>query len=195
VALLVAGALVYPALAIPARNADRFAELPPTLDGTAYMDGAAVVEAPDARPQVEVPLGPDAEALDWLLDNIEGTPIVLEAVTPDYRWGGRVSIYTGLPTVVGWDWHQRQQRPGYAFMVEERLADVQRMLGEVGTFAEIQPLLDKYGVEYIYLGDLEYAYYDPAALAKFHEAAMADHLEPVYQATGVTIYRYHGGAP
>ena len=40
-------------------------------------------------------------------ENIQGTPVVLEAQTPEYRWGSRVAIYTGFPTVVGWSWHQR----------------------------------------------------------------------------------------
>ena len=30
-----------------------------------------------------------------------GSPTVLEAQIPEYRWGSRVSIYTGLPTILG----------------------------------------------------------------------------------------------
>ncbi len=52
----------------------------------------------------------DEEAFAWLRRSVVGSPVVLEASVPPYRWGSRVSVYTGLPTVIGWDWHQRQQR-------------------------------------------------------------------------------------
>jgi uncharacterized membrane protein len=44
----------------------------------------------------------DRQAFDWLRQNVHGIPTILEANTPLYRWGSRVSIYTGLPTVIGW---------------------------------------------------------------------------------------------
>ena len=44
----------------------------------------------------------DAEAIRWLQDNARGTPVVLEAHGDQYRWNGRISVYTGLPTVLGW---------------------------------------------------------------------------------------------
>ena len=40
----------------------------------------------------------DAQAIRWLQDNVVGTPVVLEGRSPVYRWGSRISIYTGLPT-------------------------------------------------------------------------------------------------
>jgi uncharacterized membrane protein len=75
-------------------------------------------------------------------------------------------------------------------MLEERRTDVQRMLGETTSFASIRPLLDKYHVRLIYIGDLERAYYDASALAKFEAAAQDGDLSVIYQGPGVTIYQY-----
>ena len=45
----------------------------------------------------EIHLKYDKQATDWLLQNIEGRPVVLEATVNVYRWGSRVSVITGLP--------------------------------------------------------------------------------------------------
>ena len=73
----------------------------------------------------EIPLKWDLEAIHWLQDNVEGTPTLLEATIPYFRWGARVSIHTGLPTVLGWDSHEWLQRWEYRPMIEQRRADVQ----------------------------------------------------------------------
>jgi uncharacterized membrane protein len=101
-------------------------------------------------------------------DNIPGSPVVLEANTGLYKWGSRVSIYTGLPTVAGWDWHQRQQRGDYAWMVEERVRDVQQMYESPDVNA-LLPLLRKHHVQYVYVGPLERVYYSEAGLRKFRD--------------------------
>ena len=45
-------------------------------------------------------------------DNVQGSPVIVEAAPAgvQYAWMGRISIYTGLPDVVGWEWHEEQQR-------------------------------------------------------------------------------------
>jgi uncharacterized membrane protein len=164
-----------------------------TLDGMAYMTEAVYDDGgPDDSPGATYPLAGDYAAIRWLEDNVEGSPVVLEGNTPLYRWGSRVSVYTGLPTVLGWDWHQTQQRAGYGSLIEERKDDVETMLGGRGSFGRIKPLLDKYHVRYIYIGELERTYYDAAGLRKFAQAAAAGELTVVYDADGVTIYRYDG---
>jgi uncharacterized membrane protein len=188
--LLIVASLAYPLGATPARLADRFQPLPPTLDGMAYMaymvlpEGNSEVRA--VNPQgAEIRGASDYAALRWLLENVKGSPVILEAQIPEYRWGSRVAKYTGLPTVLGWRWHQAQQRGVYAPQVDQRQRDVQTMFSDPSP-ARVQPLLNKYGVRYIYVGDLERAYYSAAGLAKFDQ--MSDALRPVYREDGVTIY-------
>ncbi|CAN5785019.1 hypothetical protein BH23CHL4_BH23CHL4_06620 [soil metagenome] len=188
--LLLGAGLVYPVYATPARLNDRFAELPDTLDGMAYMESATFTDGPDGLPPTEMQLRQDRQAIEWLRENGEGSPVILEAVTPLYRWGSRVSVYTGLPTVIGWDWHQTQQRPGFQVLIDQRKEAVRMMLGEVRSFESIRPLLDRYHVQYIYIGPVERAYYSAEALAKFDDAVEAGMLDIVYDAGGVKIYHY-----
>ena len=191
-AALMLAVLAYPLGAVPARVADRFAPLPPTLDGMAYMKTATVQ---DASSEV-TPANPggatlrafaDYLAIRWMLQNIDGTPVVLEASVPEYRWGSRVSKYTGLPAVLGWRWHQAQQRGPYAPQVDARLRDVQSMFNTTNSDAA-QVLLSRYHVRYVYVGDLERAYYASAGIAKFGSAPTL--FRPVYDVDGVTIYEF-----
>ena len=40
--------------------------------------------------------------------------------------GSRIAVYTGLPTILGWDVHQGQQRAGYISALFHREDDVER---------------------------------------------------------------------
>ena len=107
----------------------------------------------------------------WLRRNVKGSPIVLEANTPTYRWGGRVSIHTGLPSVVGWQWHQEQQRWDYRQMVAPRIRDVERIYSTQDTLVAME-LLRKYGVKYVYVGQLEKSYYPSEGIANSRPACL-----------------------
>ena len=37
----------------------------------------------------------DRRAIIWLQEHVVGSPVIAEANTPLYRWGNRISIYTG----------------------------------------------------------------------------------------------------
>jgi YYY domain-containing protein len=180
--LLVAATLMYPLRAAPSRLASRFSPLPPTLDGMAFMRQAVYK---DRDQDVRMPA--DYAAIRWLQENVNGSPVLLEANTGLYKWGSRVSIFTGLPTVVGWDWHEKQQRVATVSAVDQRLRDVKTMF-ETPRLEQALPLLRKYNVAYVYVGGLERIYYPVAGLRKFEEAP-SDVLQPVYKTAGVTIYR------
>jgi hypothetical protein len=103
------GTALYPPLAARAKILDRFSQeaQPHTLDGMAYMDKAQYFDN-----NRDMKLAQDKAAIRWMLEYVEGSPVILEGNTPGYRWGNRFAIYTGLPAVMGWDWHQRVRRPG-----------------------------------------------------------------------------------
>jgi uncharacterized membrane protein len=189
-AFLVLAASMYPALATGPRLDDRFNDIPPTLDGLAFMDEAVQAEGPENQPSVSFSLAGDHAAITWLQDNVQGTPVILEAVQPQYHWAGRVSIQTGLPAVLGWEWHETQQRPGYGAWIQQRKSDVEYMYSADAPFSAIQPLLDQYRVRLIYVGDLERAIYPEIGLAKFAQAADQGLLTIVYQSDSTVIYAY-----
>jgi YYY domain-containing protein len=164
-ALLVIAGLVYPALAIPARAREYGG--PPTLDGAAYL--AQVY--PD-----------DYAAIAWLNQNIEGTPVILEAPGGGYQYEGRVSAHTGLPTVLGWSGHEWQWR-GTLGTQEQRKPDIDTLYSSVN-LTEVLTLLDKYGISYVYVGPVERERYPAAGLAKFDSL-----MDVVYDTGSVTIYR------
>ena len=154
-AVLVLSAGVFTVLGTQDRLRDRFDvnAVPLSLDGLAYAEGATYFDR--AGP---IDLEADLEGIRWLRENVEGSPVVLEGNTPLYRWGGRVSIHTGLPSVIGWRWHQQQQRWGYRDQVDQRIRDVDRVYSTSDP-SEAVDILSQYGVRYVYMGQVERLYY------------------------------------
>ncbi len=135
----------------------------------------------------DIELRYERQAFDWIQANIAGRPTILEATVDIYRWGSRVSINTGLPTVLGWDWHEKQQRWPYRHTVDTRRRDVELAYTTVNE-AELLEVLDRYAVDLIYVGELERAYYPATGLAKFDDL-VGRGLEIIYENEAVRIYR------
>jgi YYY domain-containing protein len=182
-ALLVASSLIYTGLGTPARLANRFERGPVTLKGSAYMNNAIHWEE-DQRLELKW----DLEAIQWLQENVQGSPVVLEAHNEQYHWSSRIVDYTGLPTVLGWPWHQIQQRFAYADAVHDRAKAVQAIYNTTD-LSLAQELLRKYEVEYIVVGGLERAYYSPEGLEKFDEMVGKGLVKCVVDNKMVKIYR------
>ncbi|MBT3240454.1 MAG: hypothetical protein HON98_01035 [Chloroflexi bacterium] len=156
---------LYPFTATAAKIRDRFTpEVSRSLDGMAYMEYSTYSDQ-----GAVFNLAQDYRAIQWLQQNIEGTPVIVEGVAPIYRWGSRISIYTGLPTVLGWEWHQIQQRAaGTPYAVQDRLQEVAAFY-QTEDPTSAMAFIDKFDVSYIVLGQLETAYYPGAGLNKFEE--------------------------
>lgn len=95
----------------------------------------------------------DVGAIDWLNDNVKGTPVVLEANGDSYTDYERVSAMTGLPTVLGWRTHEWLWK-GDTRLLDARAADIQNIYTSTDKTV-VQNLLKKYNVTYIYVGKLE----------------------------------------
>jgi uncharacterized membrane protein len=190
--VLVAVALLYPLTATAAKwNVRMNKEAPRTLDGAAFLDEVEYGDNDYAGNSITIRPGDDLGAIGWLQRNVSGTPVIMEAhgSNPYRSIAARVAMYTGLPTVIGWDWHQRQQRaaaPGDA--VGARIADVNNFYNTPDA-ATARNILSKYGVEYVFVGTLENAYYWPQGLAKFDQMVAEGILNEVYRDETARIYQ------
>ncbi|MCS6908570.1 MAG: DUF2298 domain-containing protein, partial [Anaerolineales bacterium] len=181
---LVLSAALYPITATTAKIKDRMSDAAPhTLDGMAFMAYSKYTDS-----WGEMDLSQDYRAILWMQDNVKGSPVIVEANLRDlYRWGSRFSIYTGLPGVVGWEWHQQQQRTILpANWVTERIEEIEEFYRTLDLQAAMN-FLQKYNVRYIILGQQERGKYAGPGLEKF-EAADGLLWREVYREGQTVIY-------
>lgn len=146
VGLLVACGLCY-TLAATVSKADGFRSRP-TLDGVRYVA--------EHRPA-------EFEAISWLQRNAPPGAVMLEATGGSYTEYNWVSAHTGIPTVLGWGGHELQWRGNYD-EPGRREPDIARIYQSFDA-AETLALLDRYGIDYVYLGPLERGKYRPSEAA------------------------------
>jgi len=162
--LVVLSAMTFPALALSDHfGTDRVLEpRDATLDATQFVE--------TYHPQ-------EAAAFEWLRTNVDGQPAMVTAVgEPIYTWVSAPSVFTGIPTVVGWE-HEKGYRPEGAY--EQRKTDVAFIyLGDRSTQAL---LFDKYDVRYVYYGPVERQRYPDATFG-------GPGVKQVFQNDAVTIY-------
>jgi hypothetical protein len=159
---LIAG-LVYPILAFlnKANNFD-----PPfdyTFDSSAHLDIYNPEDAAAIRYFQSAPLG-----------------IVAEAVGGSYSNYARISTYTGLPTVLGWPWHEYQWRGNWDAH-GTREADI-KTLYEVPNWETAQSIIDRYQIRYIVVGNLERTTYN------VNETKFQQHLAVLFQVGNTVVY-------
>jgi len=155
-AALVLGAALYPIVATAAKVRDRWSSAAPhSLDGMAFMPFVTYFDIGGP-----VTLSEDMAAIRWLQTEVEGSPVIVEANVPEYRWGSRMTVYTGLPGVLGWNWHQRQQRALAGDALVFARADAITAFYLTQSIDEAREFLARYQVRYIIVGQLERMYYE-----------------------------------
>lgn len=153
-ALVIAG-MLWPAFAVPART--EFFARAPTLDGAQFLR--------DVLPD-------DAAIIEWLNRHVSGAPVIIEIGSIEsFKPEGRISAFTGLPTVLGWGRHQQQWR-GERDEVQRRKALVDQFYTTLD-WQEARAILHEFNAQYVIVGNIEQERFLPESLAKFDVACQA----------------------
>ncbi|HEY6065373.1 MAG TPA: DUF2298 domain-containing protein, partial [Thermoanaerobaculia bacterium] len=162
------------ALFAPGNPARHEGEPRMTLDGLRYLELL--------RPG-------EYRAVEWLRRTVPGTPVILEAQGASYQEFSRISMLTGIPTVLGWE-HHVKQRGNPESEVETRRTVIHQIFSNPG-LEGVPELLRRYHVGYVYEGWLERQTYPAAGLKKF--SSNPDLFPVAYENPDVRIYRVAGG--
>jgi len=122
----------------------------------------------------------DYAIIEWLRENTAPDAVILETSGNPYSYYARFSSNTGRPTIMGWANHEGLWR-SHDPVVGRRKADVQRIYN-ARDLASVRPLLDKYEVDYVLVGELELKDH-PAGVGKFES------LPRAFQSGRAAIYR------
>jgi YYY domain-containing protein len=143
-----------------------------------HLDGLAYVRR----------IQPDEyEAIQYLKNDVKGTPVIMEAVTDSYQAGGRISAFTGLPTILGWVTQEYYFRGSYEPWTHRR-EEVARAY-QTSSPEEAAEILSKYDVEYVFVGRTETQQYGELGVDKFDRF-----MDVVFQKDEVTIYKARADA-
>jgi YYY domain-containing protein len=165
--LLILFVSIYPVFATIGKSGG-FAGIP-ELDGEAYIK--------KEHPQ-------DYEAILWFM-NLTGHPVVLQAPGELYQWNTAITAFSGLPTVIGWAGHELNWRFPKRSEIDTRWSDVGRMYVS-GDILEVEEILNKYNVSYIYFGEAEAKKFGSPRL--FEENP--DMFEKVFEYGDAVIYKF-----
>lgn len=156
---------IYPYFAINSYYGDLKTQY--GLDGTAYL-------------KKQYPS--DYQAINWLNSHIKNQSVILEAQGDSYTDYGRVSVNTGLPTVLGWTVHEWLWRGTYDIPAV-RLPDIPTLY-ESTDIDLTKQLIKKYNISLIFIGDLERQKYPKLEEEKFKQLGKL-----IYQSVKTRIYQ------
>ena len=169
------------------------------LDGTAYIES---YESEDTYDSYAGNLMGYLKAAEWFNQNVKGAPVICEAYGDSYTDCCIVSAYTGLPTVFGWQTHEELWRfhgvvdkekdklvadpenDVWPTLITPRQSDVDSIYLEEDKDI-IQSLINKYKIEYIVVGGLEYQKFESSNTELFQEMFG----DPVFTYDDVLVFK------
>lgn len=173
--------LLYPLNAIPARYHDNETGAL-TLDGNRFMS-QMIIE----REQGTFIVSKDTKLIDFINENISGFPVIAEWYEREYDWNSRISVQTGLPSVIGWQNHMKQQYPDLHDEIERRIADIQTLFTTTDAIV-IEDIIDLYNIKYIIIGELELAFANPETLTLLETMANDGQLHEIFSFETTRLY-------
>ena len=150
----------------------------------------------------------DDEALKWLKATAAPSDRVLECCHDEYNnpgHAGRVSSYTGVPTLISWGGHEAQWRGGQPDLLAEAgtrrqvTNDIYTARGGTMSAQEMLSLLQQYGVDYVFVGATERG--EGSAAGAYPEERVTPQAETIfkqimsvaYTSGSTVIYRVPAG--
>lgn len=180
--LWVFGCALYPLAATIDKVTDRMSDIAPhTLDGMKYMETSQYWQD-----GFLMDLSQDYDAIRWMQENIQGSPLIIEANATEYKFGSRFTMYTGLPGLIGWNYHQRQQRGPISSEVWKRVEQVGEFYNTTDP-NQTTDFLKKYSPKYIIVGQMERGMYTAEGIAKF-DALNGELWRCIYDHQDTKIY-------
>ncbi len=100
----------------------------------------------------------DYAAVQWINENVNEPSVIVEGVGYSYTYYQRISATTGHATIMGWETHEWLWRSEAEFakpeMIPERQTDVETLYTTTDK-PTANAIIDKYDVDYIYVGECE----------------------------------------
>jgi uncharacterized membrane protein len=114
--------------------------------------------------------------VDWLR-SLPGNITIVEAENGDYTYFSRISSFTGIPTIIGWPFHEFMWRGDTTGWFETRMADVRQIYEDPQNTVS---LMKKYNASLLYVGESE--------LSRYQVNLTGANLKEVYNNSGVRIF-------
>ena len=171
-----------------------------TLERYRGLDGLAPM-ASKTSPHISHFLDPlmeaDHAAINWLNSNVTGQPVILESHGDSYTDFCRISAFTGLPAVIGWQTHQwlwrtsRDTPNAYASVVLPLQEDVESLFTTEDQDYR-HNLINLYDIHYIIIGNLERTKFSRVNESADDETEQFESLvrEDLLIETGTVVFTY-----
>ena len=107
----------------------------------------------------------DFKAIEWIRNNISRDKVIVESCYSgnSYSISSRISTFTGNPTVLGWTHHEWVWRANADYTMPKEVNNRISYISTLYTttdYSTAKSIIDKFDIDYIYIGYLEYENYN-----------------------------------